>query len=477
MKLLEKYIGKYSEEKLKRRLDSCEYTYNTLDYITREHHSEEKRNRMMEKAAITTGIFDIGTSGGGKIKPGQSKSFLKFVRNFSTMIGMCRTRNMTQRVVEIDKMWAGEPITKPATENATTGRVYVNPKHNKTILDVTNNKVRSDWQISTETMQDAISGDSYEEDVMDIHLMRVVSDMEFLAINGDTAATGSDPTNVLKKIDDGWYKKCQSGHVINAAGAPVASSVWNAMIKAMPQQYRKPGMKFFTSSAIVQDWMEQVSNRATNLGDIVLSKGREHLYVFGYQVVPVEYIPEDLSTSVSTATPAFHQGTQKGPFVFTQTDTFVTNVNAGGLVSATFTAGVYNVGQVVNTINTALASASQAEVFGDNGFGQVFARSLSKGAAQTILISGVVAATLGMTVGGYSGAAAGSNTDKIGSFIILSDPKNFLWGFMGAGMRVYSEFKKDTDATEVTMYNQIDAELENDDAVVLCEGVTVNDSF
>lgn len=477
MKILEKYVGKFSESKLQKRLENDPFAFHGLEYATLKHHDEATRERLVEKAVITTGLFDIGTTGGGKLKPKQQTSYLKMVRNFTTMIGKCRIKNMTQRVEEIDKMWVGEPITKPATEGATTGQVKVNPSHNKTVLDVTSNKIRSDWEITTETMQDAISNDTYEEEVFDAYMMRSASDMELLAIQGDTTAGSGSPTALLKSVDDGWYVKAQSSHVIDASGAPISASIWTALLKALPQEYHKPGLEYFASTTLVYDWMEQVSNRATNLGDVVLSGGRKHLTVFGIPVNPVEYIPSDLSVAISTAKPAFHQGVLKGPFTFTQTDTFVTNVNAGGLVSATFTAGVYTVGQVVKTINDALAAASQTEVFGDNGFGQVFARTPSKGATQTVLISGVVAATLGMTVGGYSGAAAGSNTDSIGSFIMLTNPKNLLFGMYGQGLRIYSEYLRETDKVGVTTFNQVDMEIENDDAVSLCQNVTINDSF
>ncbi len=65
-----------------------------------------------------------------------------------------------------------------------------------------------------------------------------------------------------------------------------------------------------------------------------------------------------------------------------------------------------------------------------------------------------------------AGADAGTaNTVFEGSFIWLANPKNFIAGVLD-GTRIFTEFNKNTDQIETIIYNQVDAQVENVDAIV-----------
>lgn len=92
-------------------------------------------------------------------------------------------------------------------------------------------------------------------------------------------------------------------------------------------------------------------------------------------------------------------------------------------------------------------------------------------AAQIILGASTFLATAGLTAGTYAGHNAGSaGTVYEGSFVLLTNPMNLIFGML-AGTRIFSEFNKNYDRIETIVYNQVDAKVENIDAIV--KGINV----
>ncbi len=427
---------------------------------------------MIEKAAISTGVF----SQSGSLNAKQQNRFLKYVKDFAKLLNMARTHRLTVPSEDIDKMWAGEPITKPATEGATTGRVLVEPKFNKINLATT--KIRSDWEISTESIQNAISQDQFEQDVFGVFMTRIASDLELLAILGDTTTTGSDPRSTLLAIKDGWYKQSLSGHEVDCGGASISKGVFAQMWKAMPKEYKSdPNLQFLVSENILTDWMDLIAERGTAMGDSALSGGEGAMRVYGKKITSIPYMPDDMTIDVGTATPATHKGVQAGPFKFTSSLTVILDVNSDGASTTTIAAGTYTVSQVAKLINDQLATDTAEQVAGDDGLGYLVLRTQTTGTGASIIVGAGTANTLlGLTAATYSGSAAGSNTDANGSFIWLVNPKNFIFGILD-GTRIFSEFLRTTDQIGVTVFNQVDFKIENVDAVVVGTNVKARELF
>jgi hypothetical protein len=90
------------------------------------------------------------------------------------------------------------------------------------------------------------------------------NDIEDVAINGNTALT-SDP---LMKAFDGWRKLALAGgHVVDHAGQPLNRAAANKALKAMPRKYmqRRNGLKFFTGSNLIQDYLYGLTQTASGL--------------------------------------------------------------------------------------------------------------------------------------------------------------------------------------------------------------------
>ncbi|MDX1746738.1 MAG: hypothetical protein R3324_12430, partial [Halobacteriales archaeon] len=109
----------------------------------------------------------------------------------------------------------------------------------------------------------------------------------------------------------------------------------------------------------------------------------------------------------------------------------------------------------------------------DDGYGRLTIKTLDTGAARSIAITVGGARDASRTLGLSDGVApvsvsGGDNTGTVreGTFILLTNPRNLLWGILD-GTRMFTEFNKDFDRIETVVYNQTDAQIENPDALVL----------
>jgi hypothetical protein len=180
------------------------------------------------------------------------------------------------------------------------------------------------------------------------------------------------------------------------------------------------------------------------------------------------------------ATPANVKGNRFGPFtttaVLNQLD--LDNNASLGLTTITLTVGVLETVEVARQINAALVTAWGAGkdiVAQDDGEGRLEFVGTATGATSQVIIAATagrdVLPTLGLTAGTTSGSAVGSaGTVYEGTFALLTNPMNLIFGML-AGTRVFSEFNKDYDRIETIVYNQVDAKVENINAIV--KGVNI----
>jgi len=422
-----------------------------------------KNDQLIEKAvsAIETSAF----LNGGKLNPEQQDEFLVLVRRFSKMIPLVRNERLDNPRMDIDKLHIGEPVTKKAPEN--TGPTQEKPtKFNKVQIDT--KKVRSDWHITTESLEENIARDNMEDQVMEAMMAQISTDLEDLAINGDEAASTGTPKGDLYSANDGWDKLSDDAHIVDVQGGYLSKRVFSAMLRQMPKQFRNdPNLKFFVSRGTMVDWMDLNSDRQTATGDASLS-GRPPM-PFGYPVVEVPLIPDDKLVGVNAATAAIVLGTRQGPFeiVAGTNDAITIDVNNAGAVAVILSPGVYEAFEIAGQINA--ADPSLAGVAYDDGEGRILFKSPTTGVAAEVEIVAVANdayTTLGLTAAVTNGSDAGT-TQNIpeGTFIWLANPKNFIWAILNA-TRVHSEFEKDFDRVETVVFNRTDAQIENKNALV-----------
>jgi hypothetical protein len=429
--------------------------------------------------AIELGDF---VGGQGLLNRDQQREYVVLLKRMTAMFGVCRTIIMPQAAMEISKLQIGEPITVSVTENtnpAQDNKVLVNTVH----LDA--KKVRSSHDLTTEVLQQNLEGDDFEMTVIRAMAARSALDLGLLALLGDTTLPSGTKYNNLLNGQDGWYKRAQNGHVLDLQGAEIEPGIFSEMIRMLPQQYRgDPGLRFIVSETLVIDWQDTLQSRPTALGDSALGAFGPSLAPYGkkFQVEPL--ISDDMPITVSESVPAYIYGTIAGPFtIVTGTnDQLNFQINGGATVNVVLstqnpdTGPFFGVGgnidavSVIAAINAAIALAYPGGVPAiayDDGWGRVVLKTVGTGSAVnlTVLASSTAASTIGWALGETTGT---DNTGIVreGSFIMLTNPKNLIWGILD-GTRMFTQYNKDFDRIESVVYNQVATAIENYDAVVL----------
>lgn len=417
--------------------------------------------KIIEKAFESSDLLS-----GGYLNPTQQGQFIVLVKKFSKLLSMVRFIPMSRPKQTIDKMHISEPISESAAENSLlndTGAAQFNQ------IDLVAKKVRSSWQITTETLQANIEQGSFEDTLMEAMTERIATDMELLAIQGDDSLVGVDPMERLLKRLDGWDVLTAGSHIVDADGDAVSKNLFAGMLRAMPKQFKQdPNLRWLVSDTIANDWMNLLSERGTAVGDAAL--GGQGLNPFGRPLVTVPLIPDDQAIAIVAATPAQVAGIRAGPFdIVTGTNDALSLTSAlAGPIVTTITEGVHETVEIARQVNVALVAGGITDIVAsDNGDGQLLLATNTTGVASVVTINASTSAvTLGLTVATTTGSDAGTAGNVLeGSFILLTNPLNLIFAML-AGTRIFSEFNKDYDRIDTVVYNQVDVDVENIDAVV-----------
>lgn len=203
---------------------------------------------ILEKVIRTT---EVGSGGGGILQPEQSDRFIDYMFDATVLLnGDCRTHKMKSPVADIDKVAVGQRLVRLATEAVDTGE---NAGATFTKISLTTVKIRLDWELSSESLEDNLEGDALEDHIARLMATQFGNDLEDIAINGDT--TSSD--GALKSFD-GWYKRALAGaHVVDNGGLGLTAATFNKMLKAMPRKFmqKRAELKFYTGSNAIQDYL------------------------------------------------------------------------------------------------------------------------------------------------------------------------------------------------------------------------------
>lgn len=218
-------------------------------------------NELLEKVIRTT---EVGAGGGGLLSPEQSNRFIDYMWDETVLGSQVRTIRMRSTEQEIDKVSVGERLMRVATEAVDDG---VNAGAVFTKISLTTKKLRLDWELSTESLEDNLEGEALEDHIARLMAAQAGNDLEDVAINGDTALT-ADP---LLKAFDGWRKRALAGaHVVSHEGGNLDRAAFNKALKAMPRKYmqRRNQLKFFTGSNVIQDYLFSLSDAANSTQDL-----------------------------------------------------------------------------------------------------------------------------------------------------------------------------------------------------------------
>lgn len=207
-------------------------------------------SNLLEKV-ISTSTIGTPPTGGGLLSPEQSDRFIDYMWDATTIGAQVRKIRMRANEVELDRMAVGERLVRLATEAVDD---HVNATVVFTKVSLTTKKLRLDWELSSESLEDNLEGEALEDHIARLMSSQAANDIEDLAINGDVNNT----TDSLLKSFDGWRKRLYAGaNVVDAAGAVLDRGVFNKALRAMPRNYmqRRGNLRFFTSAGLLQDYL------------------------------------------------------------------------------------------------------------------------------------------------------------------------------------------------------------------------------
>ena len=265
---------------------------------------------------VTTSV--VGNASGGLLNAEQANRFLDFVVDQSVLMQNSRVVRMRASSMDIDKLSVGTRLMQKATEATNDGS---NAAVTFSKVSLSSVKLRLDWEISTESLEDNIEGASLEDHIAQVMARQTANDLDDLLINGNTSSV-----NGLLKALDGFVKLAlASGTTVDEAGDNVSRSVFDRVLRNLPNKYlqRRNELRFFTGPGVVQDAIYSLGNPnsateasagapspGSTTGDLAFLQGAMRanggagstgLAPFGIPLVEVPLMPETVSGDYSGA--------------------------------------------------------------------------------------------------------------------------------------------------------------------------------
>ena len=223
-----------------------------------------ENNEILEKAAAAGSIVSGGIGGvsdpiagvldntnpvgdlvsdGGILQPEQSRQFIEYIFEQQVLARDGRRVTMRANTAELEKMNVGERVIRAAAQADAT---YTNADVAFTKVEVTTKKIRLDWEVSTEALEDNIEGAGLEDHLVRTMTRAFANDLEDLAING----TGAGTNNFLNILEGFVAKETDGGH--SAAYGTTIEDL-QGLVLAMPRKYRasRAAMKFYADTETV----------------------------------------------------------------------------------------------------------------------------------------------------------------------------------------------------------------------------------
>jgi len=204
-------------------------------------------------SGVTDGPNAVNPTGslGGILLPEQARRFIDYVWDATVLAKDGRKVTMRANTIELEKVNVGERVIRAAAQGSNN---YTNAGATFTKVELTTKKIRLDWEVSTEALEDNIEGAVLEDHLVRLMTNAFANDIEDLAINGD-GSTG----NFLSIMQGFVDKVTDAGSDAHEAIVTVADNAWTPavmqdIILAMPRKYRavKNNLKFYAGTDAFQ---------------------------------------------------------------------------------------------------------------------------------------------------------------------------------------------------------------------------------
>jgi hypothetical protein len=219
---------------------------------------------------------------GGILNPEQARRFIDYVWDATVLAQDGRRVTMRANTIELEKINVGERVIRAASQALGT---YQNAGATFTKVELTTKKIRLDWEVSTEALEDNIEGAALEDHLVRLMTNSFGNDLEDLAINGNG---GADP---FLGIMNGFVNQVTAGDsheaVVDTTGG-WTPEVMQEIIYALPRKYRaiKSGLKFYAGTDIFANIVKNNGTLADAISEALMPRvsgtpGRREDYLSG----------------------------------------------------------------------------------------------------------------------------------------------------------------------------------------------------
>lgn len=243
-------------------------------------------NELLQKVIDTTNLGANGAvnasgdaenlSGVGLLYPDQANRFLDYMWDATILAKSARTIRMRSNTTEIDRVSVGQRIMTVASEDNPRNYVneggsdFTNAAATFSKVSLTTRKLRLDWELSSESLEDNIEGPDLEDHIARLMATQAGNDIEDVLINGTGTSTG-----LLSAFKGFRSLAISNAHVVDANGLGLDKAVFNLAIKTMPRKYkqRRNQLRFFSGSNLVQDYLYNLTANAGNGNPFDIASG------------------------------------------------------------------------------------------------------------------------------------------------------------------------------------------------------------
>jgi len=222
---------------------------------------------------VTTGANAVNPTGtpGGILAPEQAQRFIDYVWDGTVLAKDGRRVTMRANTMELEKVNVGERVIRAAAQ---ADGAYTNAGATFTKVELTTKKIRLDWEVSTEGLEDNIEGAALEDHLVRLMANAFANDIEDLAINGDGT------TGAFLSIMQGFIHKVKTTGDAHESLVTVTDNAWTTdvmqdIITAMPRKYRalKNNLKFYAGTDAFQGIVKNNGTLADAIAEAFVDKG------------------------------------------------------------------------------------------------------------------------------------------------------------------------------------------------------------
>jgi HK97 family phage major capsid protein len=242
--------------------------------------------------------------GAGILRPEQARRFIDYIWDATTLANDGRRVTMRANTMELEKVNVGERVVRAANQGDPS---FTNAGATFTKVELTTKKLRLDWEVSAEALEDNIEGGALEDHLVRLMTTAFGNDIEDLAING--AGSGQD---AFLSIMEGFVSKVQGDGFAHEAVVDQVDANWTVhdmqkLILALPRRYRalQTGLKFYAGTDTFANIVKNNGTVFDSIGSTEAARGSylggvdqtiggaRQTRVLGIPVLEVPYYPAD----------------------------------------------------------------------------------------------------------------------------------------------------------------------------------------